>query len=186
LETDVYNGSLSCPLELLVRPNFQVAIQIERSKKSNGSAPHLDTQLKQSDVQPKIHKMAFALQALAALRIGVGSASFLLPSLTTNVLFYHLPASSLLSVRLFGCRDLLLGVLLWTAKTPEARRRAVMAGAAVDALDVVACAWAYLGGEIDVMPALSFGGGAVSFLTLAALGWKGAALGKVGVVGKAM
>ena len=56
----------------------------------------------------------------------------------------------------------------------------MLAGAAVDALDVVACAWAYLGGEIEAMPGLAFGGGAVSFLVLAALGWKCAALGKVG------
>ena len=130
--------------------------------------------------------MALPLQALAALRIGIGSASFFLPGLTTTALFYPVPAGSLLAVRLFGCRDLLLGTLLWTAKTPEARRRAVMAGAAVDALDIAASAWAYLGGEVDAMPAMAFGGGAVSFLVLAAVGWKGAALGKVGAVAKAM
>lgn len=62
----------------------------------------------------------------------------------------------------------------------------MLAGAAVDALDIVACAWAYLGGEIDAMPALAFGGGAVSFLVLAGVGWKGAALGKVGSVAKAL
>lgn len=130
--------------------------------------------------------MTVAHRALAALRMGIGSASFFLPSLTTTALFYPVPAGYLLAVRLFGCRDLLFGTLLWTAKTPEARRRAVLAGAAVDALDVVAAAWAYLGGEIDVLPALSFGGGAVSFLVLAAVGWKGAALGKVGSVAKAL
>lgn len=53
-------------------------------------------------------------------------------------------------------------------------------------VDVLACAWAYLGGEIDAMPALAFGSGAVSFLVLAAVGWKGAALGKVGNVAKAL
>jgi hypothetical protein len=53
-------------------------------------------------------------------------------------------------------------------------------------VDVVACAWAYLGGEIDAMPGLAFGGGAVSFLVLAAVGWRGAALGQVGSVAKAL
>ena len=77
--------------------------------------------------------MALALKALAGLRIGIGSASFLLPNLTTAALFYPVPAGSLLAVRLFGCRDLLLGTLLWTAKSPEARRRALLAGVAVDA-----------------------------------------------------
>lgn len=76
--------------------------------------------------------MALPLKALGALRMGIGSASFLLPNLTTTALFYPVPAGSLLAVRLFGCRDLLLGTLLWTAKTPEARRRAVLAGVAVD------------------------------------------------------
>ena len=53
-------------------------------------------------------------------------------------------------------------------------------------VDVLACAWAYLGGEIDALPALAFGGGAVSFLVLAAVGWRGAALGKVGNMAKAL
>jgi hypothetical protein len=166
--------------------------------------------------------MALALKGLAFLRMGVGSASFLLPNLTCTALFYPVPAGSLLAVRLFGCRDVLIGkskfscrlswlrslalfkycsnllryamltllfetgTLLATAKTPEARRRAVLAGAAVDVLDIVACAWAYLGGEIDAMPGLAFGGGAVSFLILAAVGWRGAALGRVGSVAKAL
>jgi hypothetical protein len=77
--------------------------------------------------------MALPLKALGALRTGIGSASFLLPNLTMTALFYPVPAGSLLAVRLFGCRDFLLGTLLWTAKTPEARRRAVLAGVAVDA-----------------------------------------------------
>jgi len=123
--------------------------------------------------------MALPLRALASLRIFIGTSSFLLPQLTTTALFYSIPAGSLLAVRLFGCRDVLLGTLLWTAKTPEARRRAVLAGAAVDALDIVAVAWTFLGGDVEVLPAIAFGGGAVTFLVLAALGWKGAALGKV-------
>jgi hypothetical protein len=89
------------------------------------------------------------LTLLSTLRIGVGSASFLLPSFTCSALFYPVPATSLLAVRLFGCRDLALGVLLATAKSPEARRRAVLAGVAVDALDVVACVWGYGSGELD-------------------------------------
>ena len=88
------------------------------------------------------------LTLLSTLRIGVGSVSFLLPSFTCSTLFYPVPATSLLAVRLFGCRDLALGVLLATAKSPEARRRAVLAGVAVDALDVVACVWGYGSGEL--------------------------------------
>ena len=74
-------------------------------------------------------------------RLGVGSAAFLFPSLTSATLFYPQPASSLLNVRLWGCRDALLATLLFTAKSPEARKRAVLVGAAVDALDLVAYVW---------------------------------------------
>jgi hypothetical protein len=123
--------------------------------------------------------MALPLRALAGIRLLIGTSSFLLPGLTTTTFFYSVPAGSLLAVRLFGCREALLGALLWTAKTPEARRRALLAGAAVDVLDVAAAAWGFLGGDVDVMPALAFGGGAVSGLVLAALGWRGAGLGKV-------
>ena len=36
------------------------------------------------------------------------------------------------------------------------------------------------------MPALAFGGGAVSFLILAAMGWNSAVLGEVGSVAKGL
>jgi hypothetical protein len=55
-------------------------------------------------------------------------------------------------------------------------------GAAVDALDVVACFVGYAQGDVDAAPALAFSGGAISFLALAALGWKGAGLGAARVV----
>jgi len=93
--------------------------------------------------------MALPLQALSLLRLFIGTSSFLLPSLTTTTLLYPVTNTSLLAVRLFGCRDALLGTLLWTANTPEAKRRAVLAGAAVDALDIVAVAWGRLGGDVE-------------------------------------
>lgn len=55
----------------------------------------------------------------------------------------------------------------------------MLAGVAVDALDVVAVAWGFLGGDVGALTAGAFGGGAVSFLILAMLGWKAAGLGKV-------
>ncbi|KAH8813216.1 hypothetical protein F5884DRAFT_787753 [Xylogone sp. PMI_703] len=111
---------------------------------------------------------------LSTLRIAVGSASFLVPGFTCQTLMFAIPNSSLLAVRLFGCRDAILGLLLHTAKTPEARRRALLAGIAVDALDITAAAIGYFNGEIDAKPVVTFGGGAMSFLILAGLGWKGA------------
>ena len=63
-------------------------------------------------------------------------------------------------------------------------RAILLAGVAVDALDVAACAWGYLHGDVSAAPAVAFGGGAVSFLVLAAVGWRGAGFGKVAMGGK--
>jgi hypothetical protein len=77
------------------------------------------------------NSLPFPLTILSLARIGVGTSAFLFPSLTT----------SLFHTRAWGSRDALLGVLLYTAKTPEARRRALMVGAAVDVLDVASAVW---------------------------------------------
>jgi hypothetical protein len=61
----------------------------------------------------------------------------------------------------------------------DVNRAILLAGAAVDALDVAACAWGYLHGDIEAAPAVAFGGGAVSFLMLAAMGWRGGGFGKI-------
>ncbi|KAE9368657.1 hypothetical protein N431DRAFT_486141 [Stipitochalara longipes BDJ] len=128
------------------------------------------------------------LQLLAVGRIGVGTSAFLFPSLTTNLLFFPQPSSSpgsLFNVRAWGSRDALLGALLLTAKTPEARKRALIAGAVVDGLDVVGAFWGFGKGEMEGMAAGAFSGGAIAFLALAAVGWRVGGLGAVGrAVGK--
>jgi hypothetical protein len=87
------------------------------------------------------NSLPFPLTILSLARIGVGTSAFLFPSLTTNLLFSPQPQTSLFHTRAWGSRDALLGVLLYTAKTPEARRRALMVGAAVDVLDVASAVW---------------------------------------------
>ena len=47
---------------------------------------------------------------------------------------------------------------------------------------MVAATVGYWQGDLGAAPALAFGGGAVSFLALAALGWRGAGLGAARVV----
>jgi hypothetical protein len=84
------------------------------------------------------------LTVLSAARLGIGTSAFLFPSITTNLLFFPQPTSSpgsLFNVRAWGSRDALLACLLYTAKTPEAAKRAVIAGAVVDALDIAGAAW---------------------------------------------
>lgn len=75
-------------------------------------------------------------------------------------------------------RRKLTSILLVDAPTPKARRRALLAGAAVDILDVVACTWGYMSGELGAAPAMTFGGGAVSFAILVILRWQGRCAGK--------
>lgn len=58
----------------------------------------------------------------------------------------------------------------------------MLAGAAVDVLDVVAAVWGFGKGEAEGMAAGAFGGGAISFLALAAVGWR---VGGLGALGKA-
>ena len=50
----------------------------------------------------------------------------------------------------------------------------------------MACIWGVAGGDMEGKAALAFGGGAVSFLTLAALGWRAGGLGAVGKVAKSL
>jgi len=49
-----------------------------------------------------------------------------------------------------GTRELLFGALLLGAKTPETRRAAVLASAAVDALDLAATIWGWEIGQVSV------------------------------------
>jgi hypothetical protein len=94
--------------------------------------------------------------------------------------------------RMAGARDIVIGVLLYTsltrstnaigagasdAKTDSsrqglknsgwsARQRALVAGIAVDAIDVLACLWSCLDGSLPATPALLLGGGAAVLLDL--------------------
>jgi len=87
-----------------------------------------------------------------------------------------------------GGRDFFLGTLLLAARSPEARRNAVLVGVGVDALDVAASLFGWARGDVEGAPAGMFGGGATGFVVLAALGWRigglGLGLGKVVGVGK--
>lgn len=48
-------------------------------------------------------------------------------------------------------RELLFGALLLIAKTPETRRAAILASAAVDALDFAATVWGWEMGEVRIL-----------------------------------
>ena len=66
----------------------------------------------------------------------------------------------------------MLAGLLYSSNTPEERKRAVLAGAIVDAADVVACVVCWSMGDMEGIPALATGGGAALLVLLARLGWR--------------
>jgi len=89
------------------------------------------------------------------------------------------PASTNLAVRMVGTRELLFGALLLGAKTPETRRAAVLASAAVDALDLAATIWGWEIGQVENNTAGVFSFAATASVLLAGLAWKKAGLGIV-------
>ena len=92
--------------------------------------------------------------------------------------FYGLPIApeSKLMGRLFGVRDLVLGLLLWTSRGESGceLQRALWAGLVVDAIDVCSCALGVLDGTVGERAVLCVGAGALSFAGLGVLGlWSG-------------
>jgi hypothetical protein len=69
---------------------------------------------------------------------------------------------------MFGIRDAVLGGLLYTASTPLAVRRALIAGMVVDGIDILIAAYGVWNGDLDALAADLVGGGAVVFLGMAA------------------
>jgi hypothetical protein len=127
---------------------------------------------------------------LATARIAFGSLSFLAPAPTLS-LFRLLPPSAplslpsptgtaLLATRMFGVRDAVLGGLLYTADSPAAVRRALVAGAVVDGIDVLGCVWAVWNGDVEMLAADLVGGGALVFFAMGLWGLRRAG----GLVGK--
>jgi hypothetical protein len=89
------------------------------------------------------------VKALGALRIAVGLVSWLAPELAAR-LFGLDPKRNRQApylARLFGVRDLVLGVATLTVKGPE-RRRLLLAGLACDAADAGAAGLGYRDGYL--------------------------------------
>ncbi|KAH7319233.1 hypothetical protein BKA65DRAFT_599331 [Rhexocercosporidium sp. MPI-PUGE-AT-0058] len=121
----------------------------------------------------------FPLTLLGSIKSAFGLGLILAPSWTMNMFYYRTlnPEPSNLAVRMIGTRELLFGALLLGAKTPETRRAAVLASAAVDALDLVATVWGWEMGEVEGTTAGVFTFAASASVLLAGLAWKKAGLG---------
>jgi hypothetical protein len=125
--------------------------------------------------------MSTLITLLSTLRIATGSLSLLLPSTTLSLFQMSNPGSALVGMRLFGVRDAILGGLLWTADSPAAIRRALIAGAVVDGIDVLGLAYGAWQGDLSGLSADMWGGGAAVLLGLGLYG-----LRKPGLVGMGM
>lgn len=136
---------------------------------------------------PKACMGTVCARTMAALRTGVGLGALFIPTITGNLVGLPTPlnTSSIIMTRLFGVRDALLGIALWSAIgqesqtcsnfTPqEARRytrRLLWAGVLVDAVDICSVVTtSAFGGNMGVRALSVFGGGAVFFVLLGATG----------------
>lgn len=126
-------------------------------------------------------EMSLATTTLSILHITVGASALIAPSFTA-ALFGLVPApSSLFVTRLFGSRDLALGLAVWAtsgtrdrtaaaSRTKTERRGALWIANLVNAIDIVSCVWSYYEGSINTAGVL-WGAPGAAFLLL--LGWVG-------------
>ncbi|ERF68311.1 hypothetical protein EPUS_02767 [Endocarpon pusillum Z07020] len=115
--------------------------------------------------------MSFPVTTLSLLRTAVGLSSLILPAQTSR-LFYIPPSDSSILARLFGSRDLVLGLYLYLSRTDDSktRRTALLLGMTVDAIDVLSTVACVLQGELGWEAATAAGGGAIAAI---GLGWWG-------------
>lgn len=132
---------------------------------------------------------AIAINVLAIARSGVGIALLALPQTTARICLLPTAASSSLIFRLAGSRDFALGALLWSASasappsisaSADGRkdgvlglRQALIAGAVVDAIDLVSVGACFADGSLALEPAVLVGAGAALFLGLGLVGLRG-------------
>lgn len=131
--------------------------------------------------------MSLATTTLSVLHITVGASALIAPSFTA-AFFGLVPApSSLFVTRLFGSRDLALGLAVWATRSSGNRNRTAPAsrttqsydgrrGGAlwianlVNAIDIVSCVWSYYEGSINTAGVLWGAPGAAFLLLLGLVG----------------
>jgi hypothetical protein len=141
---------------------------------STDSSKGYETIPSSSNVPSPLPKRTITL--LGGLRIVAGAAIVLAPVTMCKLFAIPIAGSAIPIARFVGIRDLVLGELLFTADGGgDSRRevkRAFIAGAASDAVDVGIAATALAMGQFSRMGAGLFGGGAATFLILGLYGLK--------------
>lgn len=118
--------------------------------------------------------MSLSTTTLSVLHLTVGASAILAPAFTAAFFGLAPAPSALFITRLFGSRDLALGLALW-ATTRAANRKAERRGALwvanlVNGLDVVSSVWSYFEGNINTAGLLWGAPGAAALLGLGLLG----------------
>ncbi len=118
---------------------------------------------------------------LSVLHFTVGACSLIAPSLTCETFGIVPQASTIVVGRLFGSRDLALGLALWMASpiNPEARRGALFAANLINAIDIVSCIVCYSQGTLSDKALLLGAGGAAALLGLGLLGLRWVVQGRL-------
>lgn len=123
---------------------------------------------------PSSQLASISITTLAALRIVTGAASLLAPRTTGSMFGLSISPESAVLGRLFAVRDVVIGSLLWTAKSENERRnevkRALWANVVTDSVDVCSCLLAAADGTMDKNAAGLVVGGAVLFIIFGVVG----------------
>lgn len=108
-----------------------------------------------------------ALTFLAVSRFLFGSAYWLAPEFSSNLISIPFEPNAAHPYRLFGIRDAVVGGLLWSAHSPELKRQALIAGLVVDVSDIISTGLGLVEGSLDVTLAAWTAGGAALGVALA-------------------
>ncbi|KAI9887650.1 MAG: hypothetical protein M1823_000514 [Watsoniomyces obsoletus] len=112
------------------------------------------------------------ITTLVSIRGLIGISAIATPGLLAQTFLFPTSPSHYLMTRLFGSRDLTIAGLLWTARTPEERRRALMIGAITDGIDAVSSAVCVATGATELLPAALAGGGAAVLCAMGVWGMR--------------
>lgn len=130
--------------------------------------------------------MSVILTPFVRSRLFVGALIAIIPHFSAKLLLLPSSRAFILPMRACGVREFVLGGLLFSARNSDEafQRQALLAGAAVDALDVVFTVATWVLGDLDGAPAGVLAGCACTNLLLGWLCLRALGAGKAGKVPK--